>query len=566
MKKLITFALIGITTCSLVACQTIPITTISEEPTATITSEVSENEAHRFEQPKTQTVLDAQIIPLANYKTEQNWVDSFKNQTNDLTIKIDAQIFVPDTQKHTVYSTEWQPISVETAKTAADVLFDGTIYDDNYQMSKEEAQILLDEVLAKDAFEYGFGDELRYIQEHGEPSVPLDSPEFENWEYADYMGYFYEFANDMVENGGMTFEEALADQIEAYTPENGFNPGPIAWLQEIVNSDAEEPAPFTQTKYEFTLSHNSNIMSLTDETQKEYFLAAYSNDTSPNAHISYKKDRNKQYWLGNVLSAEEMLDIGITKEDAANTAARTIEEMGIENFVMSDVICSYYYATEESFEEYYSARRELFQNGGTEVDLQYLPLPKTDDFAYTFYFTPQIEGVPVEYVHNSLGATVVSIDGAPHLEFWDAELITVMVTEEGVVDFNWQNIGPTPAVKEDDVQILSTEEIQEIAKGILPLKLTDHDSYFVEDFLGDVVIDKITLSLMRVVDDSALLQAEYVDPTTDQEPIKLNGADYEQMYIPVWDFMGHYEKLDKEMSFLTLNAIDGTAIDRNLGF
>ena len=42
----------------------------------------------------------------------------------------------------------------------------------------------------------------------------------------------------------------------------------------------------------------------------------------------------------------------------------------------------------------------------------------------------------------------------------------------------------------------------------------------------------------------------------------------EYYYLPVWDFIGHYGESNggTEMSFLTINAIDGSLVDRGLGY
>ena len=46
----------------------------------------------------------------------------------------------------------------------------------------------------------------------------------------------------------------------------------------------------------------------------------------------------------------------------------------------------------------------------------------------------------------------------------------------------------------------------------------------------------------------------------------------EYMYVPVWDFIGTWKtdyyatEPGKEFTFLTINAIDGSIIDRGLGY
>lgn len=89
--------------------------------------------------------------------------------------------------------------------------------------------------------------------------------------------------------------------------------------------------------------------------------------------------------------------------------------------------------------------------------------------------------------------------------------------------------------------------------GILPMQFAEEA--FGDDAQKTVTISEVTLSMMRVAG---------------------LGEDNGYYYLPVWDFIGYYgEKMDTNIteehpsvrkSFLTLNAVDGSVIDRGLGY
>lgn len=133
------------------------------------------------------------------------------------------------------------------------------------------------------------------------------------------------------------------------------------------------------------------------------------------------------------------------------------------------------------------------------------------------------------------------------------EHLSISVDESGVIAFDWSNITQQTEVLDDDVSIISFDKVIEIFEDNIFQKV-----YRKQKDLGlEVVIDKITLSLY---------------------PVKMKGSD-SFVTVPVWDFRGYcYAKNDEDSedtlieanrwfdSYLTINAIDGSIVDRLLGY
>ena len=127
---------------------------------------------------------------------------------------------------------------------------------------------------------------------------------------------------------------------------------------------------------------------------------------------------------------------------------------------------------------------------------------------------------------------------------WGIEKVTCIVTDEGVVQFEMLNPLEMKEVVTEYTKMKDFESIMDIFKKMI---LIVHANV-PEGEIRKMEIDRIELGLMRVL-----------------EPNSLDTG----VVIPVWDFYGRlkgedYEDHDK--IYLTINAIDGSIIDRRLGY
>lgn len=204
-----------------------------------------------------------------------------------------------------------------------------------------------------------------------------------------------------------------------------------------------------------------------------------------------------------------------------------------------------------------------------------------DNGIWRLYYAPTVNGFPVPGVRQD---TTQTHDGTVYhdYQYWDyackdsenpdtvswyLENILLDVGKDGVLCFAWTAPSTQPVVQQAQSTLLPFEEIAAIADTMLPeviqgpdgRVLVEVDQYNGFDTRMDVDITKVSLSLMRIRDKGSL----------------------QGTIVPVWDFWGTSDWYDAEPNaygyqekgmnyeyqpMLTLNAVDGTVVDRQLGY
>ena len=204
-----------------------------------------------------------------------------------------------------------------------------------------------------------------------------------------------------------------------------------------------------------------------------------------------------------------------------------------------------------------------------------------DNGIWRLYYAPTVNGFPIAGARQDITQTH---DGTVYQDYqswdyackesenpdtvsWDLENILLDVGKNGVLRFAWTAPSTKPVVRQAESTLLPFEEIASIANTMLPevivgpkeTPLTKLDQYNGFDTRMDVDITKVSLSLMRIRDKGSL----------------------QGTIVPVWDFWGTSDWYDAEPNaygyqekgmnydfqpMLTLNAVDGTIVDRQLGY
>ena len=204
-----------------------------------------------------------------------------------------------------------------------------------------------------------------------------------------------------------------------------------------------------------------------------------------------------------------------------------------------------------------------------------------DNGIWRLYYAPTVNGFPVPGVRQD---TTQTHDGTVYQDYqywdyackdsenpdtvsWYLENILLDVGKDGVLCFAWTAPSTQPMVQQAQSALLPFEEIASIANTMLPevivgpkgTPLTKLDQYNGFETRMDVDITKVSLSLMRIRDKGFL----------------------QGTIVPVWDFWGTSDWYDAEPNaygyqekgmnyefqpMLTLNAVDGTVVDRQLGY
>jgi hypothetical protein len=189
----------------------------------------------------------------------------------------------------------------------------------------------------------------------------------------------------------------------------------------------------------------------------------------------------------------------------------------------------------------------------------YDDLPK----CYVFYFTKTIGGMNETYVNPQFrNLANEQIYGS----VWMPECVTVVVSDNGVQSVVYSSNPSNAEIVENSAKIISFEEVIDRFSKQVELSgvwgMFQYDEDIVERRIN---IDKIELGGMRIIS-------------------KDNTDEY--LYIPVWSFFGsvtekwaegtgdtnqlnennEFTNDDLAQCILTINAIDGSVINRSLGY
>ena len=239
-----------------------------------------------------------------------------------------------------------------------------------------------------------------------------------------------------------------------------------------------------------------------------------------------------------------------SKEEAVAEGNALMQELGFDNFALVDV-------------------------------QQWSPQLPKDNGVWRLYYAPSVNGFPVSGARQDTTQThdgtvyqdcwywcyAASEESNPDTVAWELENIYLDVGRDGTLSFDWTAPSTQPVVQQAQSALLPFEEIAAIADTMLPeviqgpdgRVLVEVDQYNGFETRMDVDITKVSLSLMRIRDKGSL----------------------QGTIVPVWDFWGTSDWYDAEPNaygyqekgmnyeyqpMLTLNAVDGTVVDRQLGY
>ncbi len=157
--------------------------------------------------------------------------------------------------------------------------------------------------------------------------------------------------------------------------------------------------------------------------------------------------------------------------------------------------------------------------------------------AYRISFTRTISGVSFNYNYTDLDSDVAVDDGkGGKAPVWGTEKVTFIVTDEGVVQFEMLNPLDVNEIVTEYTNMKNFESIMDIFKRMI---LIVHANV-PEGEVRTIEIKRIELGLMRIL-----------------EPNTMDTG----VIIPVWDFYSQSGE-----TYLTINAIDGSIINRTVGY
>ena len=217
----------------------------------------------------------------------------------------------------------------------------------------------------------------------------------------------------------------------------------------------------------------------------------------------------------------------ISYEDAEKIAREKIEKLGWDW-------------------EVYDWDYTVFKRGEGDVEKDNIV-----DGGYLFCFSRMLDGVPVTFT-DSYGGSLEDMDST--LIPWSYERCEVIVGDDGIQKVEIYNPYHIDEVQTENVKLMDFDSIVKIYEQMMEVSNADITKFEAQRTYH---INKITLGYSRIY-----------------EPVVDNRSG---IIVPVWDFFGgidseidgHHEKNNGEhsrQSFMTINAIDGTVIDRGLGY
>lgn len=326
----------------------------------------------------------------------------------------------------------------------------------------------------------------------------------------------------------LLYEKRLLEDVKS--GENTIYQGTIEHLEDNIRlleekiKHVDDFKPLTVETSAYSQSRNLNVYTQ-EQTNKKYFIATSEN-------ILYMRYYIRPFVPTSYLKEEEMISLSLKRTDAEAAAKRCVQELGYTDMDISAVSKGELLSGEESIG---SGKNEL---------------------AYIFFFTRTVDGIPLTYEEHERASAASGNESDANLfsHAWEYESIRVAVSDAGVEEVYINGNLLIGNKVNENVQLLPFETILEHAKAALSQKYSFLDSRGV-DAKSCLRIDRIKFGYMQVATSAS--------------------KDY-HLLIPVWDFYGALDMVETDgtlnqavstqYSELTINAMDGSLIDRDKGY
>ena len=227
----------------------------------------------------------------------------------------------------------------------------------------------------------------------------------------------------------------------------------------------------------------------------------------------------------------------ISEEEAVEMGNALLAELGFKDLVC-DRITPVYFADAMWLQSVIIPGNTVWDSASHWEDLDRAIL----DTGYQMQYARSLNGFPIGYT-SIMG---VSVEEGNEMSVWPYETIEVCVTKDGVVYFKWTAPTEEPVLETEDTQLMSFDEISSIFERMIMVRHSYAQT--ISDNGGDgdlsINISKVKLNLMRV---------------------RAKNSNDMGLVIPVWDYYGSEGSIEGTI-VLTINAIDGSMISRELGY
>ncbi len=426
-----------------------------------------------------------------------------EKKDGNIMLRADAEFEIPDVPGIKLMKVEARFFTQEDYDTVNAALFDGgKLWDRDYEAMAETHGFIVAELKTR----------IEFLEEVKAGGVDGDAP------YGD---------TDKTLNQRIAECQAMLETVEAKGMTESMEPV-IKEIPAIVGQNGASGDDWFQLSGFVTSKENDYSIYMLNHMDDEWLLTEFAADR-------HDGRGNYQYYGNSLISYDQMEDakeniesVQIQPEEMLTRAKDALEQMGMEHYAVQG---GEYFAC-------YKAVGTDETDGKTEIDR----------IGYGVHVIRMVDGVPVNYTHQNAC-------GMPDDESvcWPFEEMRFVYDEDGLASFYWSDSYEIEALSSEYVFLLPFSDIRNIFEEMIMKMKRD-----IFNGTGDSLemnIDKVCLNYMRIREKNAT----------------------EGTLIPVWDFFGTqtYRNSNGEVfyiqdseydSILTINAMDGTVIDRNFGY
>lgn len=268
----------------------------------------------------------------------------------------------------------------------------------------------------------------------------------------------------------------------------------------------------------------------------------YNSYDGANSWMLYSRDvkRNFDGYESFELPLKDYINSGFSYSDALNIANTTIQDMDIDLVLSNSSLISYILIEPRIVPPAFLGTNQENEDVITLSDIE-----DSDSQAYKFYYTRAINDVPITYDKViSLGQN--SDDFSKCLYY---EVASIVIDKNGIVEFEYRAPYVIGNTINENTKIIDIDETLKIFETHMKNKYSSQ----ILDSKISIKIHSIVLGLSRI-----------------------KNPDGRLLLVPTYDFLGNLniennnsitsDMLNPAVSFATINAIDGSVIDKAMGY
>lgn len=441
---------------------------------------------------------------------EKTYVKELTDAKGKVKIHVNAQVQVPDASSITVQRVEQAQITQAQADALVQHMMKGDLFSGNdYKPSKGEIQtqiLQIQAAIAKGGDGSSISPKLR-----GKSAAAWLQPQLD------------QLKEDLKTAPDQSVKTPVSTKFTSINPDDGGGQGLFVLSQPA--SDV------FQSFHAYDYSDGTSFIRFASEKN------AFSKSQS--AYFATKEtiEAALNQGLHSLMTEDELTaipDIKITKEDAKKTADGIVAALGLK-----DVICI-------------SEDKEYGGGSDSTADMSAYVNPRR--CVWFLRYARSVNGIPVTYTTWDCMKVEQDNQAAP----WSYEDMTFAIDDSGVAYFDWGSPYKITGTVTENSNVLSFKDAMNVFDTMAPVvNAWDGISEGNPNLKNvDIKVDHIRFGLTRI---------------TEQD--KRNSG----LLVPCWDFFGTMtyisekdgktQKMDDgPIPLLTVNAIDGSVINRSLGY